>query len=70
MTAWAATACILAAYAASVRLERPLLFHAANVPGAVVLGFAAASAGLWANAALSAAFGLIGAWALLKRRAS
>jgi hypothetical protein len=66
VTAWAATACILAAYAASVRLGRPLLFHAANVPGAVVLGAAAAAAGLWANAALSAAFGLIGAWALIK----
>lgn len=70
MLAWIASITVLVAYALSVKLAKPRIFHWANVPGSAVLAFTAFSAGVPANAFLSTAFGVLGVMGLMKKGGS
>jgi hypothetical protein len=63
---WLGTFIALGGYFASVRLERPRVFHIANVIGVWGVAISAIHVGAWPSLFITSSFGAIGAWGLIR----
>jgi hypothetical protein len=63
---WAGTLVVLGSYFWSIHSIRPQVFAVGNVIGAPLLALPTAAAGLWGPALVSATFGGLGIYGLLK----